>query len=172
MNAGSGSRALMIKLKKFTAENKLDIFGSKIAIYWSLDHHKVVQAEKPSALKREHPPLENMKFLNFVSIFWVIFALLDPGPNSGSGFTNLIESGSEIYVIVLLLKKYLITFFYTWRYRPCQSLAGTILLRVGTPTFLKFCMHQLILLLLGTKLSYINDTNHTYFLLDFRLSYH
>jgi hypothetical protein len=33
MNAGSGSRALMIKLKKFTAENKLDIFGSKIAIY-------------------------------------------------------------------------------------------------------------------------------------------
>jgi hypothetical protein len=31
--------------------------------------------EKPSALKREHPALQNMKFLFFL---WVIFALLDP----------------------------------------------------------------------------------------------
>jgi hypothetical protein len=37
--------------------------------------------EKPSALKREHPTLQNMKFLNFFSLFlWVIFALQDPDP--------------------------------------------------------------------------------------------
>ncbi len=31
-----------------------------------------------SALKREHPALHNMKFLNFFLLLWVIFALLDP----------------------------------------------------------------------------------------------
>jgi hypothetical protein len=34
--------------------------------------------EKPSALKSEHPALQNMKFLNFFYFLWVIFALLDP----------------------------------------------------------------------------------------------
>ncbi len=34
----------------------------------------------PSALKREHPTLQNMKFLNFFLFLWVIFALLDPDP--------------------------------------------------------------------------------------------
>ncbi len=33
---------------------------------------------KPSALKREHPALQNMKFLNFILFLWAIFALLDP----------------------------------------------------------------------------------------------
>jgi hypothetical protein len=33
--------------------------------------------EKPSALKREHPALQNMKFLDFFIFLWVIFALLD-----------------------------------------------------------------------------------------------
>jgi hypothetical protein len=28
--------------------------------------------EKPSALKREHPALQNMKFLNFFLLLWVI----------------------------------------------------------------------------------------------------
>jgi len=32
--------------------------------------------EKPSALKREHPAIQNMKFF-----LWVIFALLDPEPD-------------------------------------------------------------------------------------------
>jgi hypothetical protein len=40
-----------------------------------------------------------MKFLNFFLLLWVIFALLDPDPDSeygsGSGYTNLIESGSN-----------------------------------------------------------------------------
>jgi hypothetical protein len=44
---------------------------------------------KPSDLKREHPTLQPMKFL------WVIFALLDPDIKSGSGSTDLTESGSE-----------------------------------------------------------------------------
>jgi hypothetical protein len=34
--------------------------------------------EKPSALKREHPALQNVKILNFFLYFWVMFALLDP----------------------------------------------------------------------------------------------
>ncbi len=46
---------------------------------------------KPSALEREHPALQNMKFLNFFLILWAIFNLLDPDSESGS--TDLIESG-------------------------------------------------------------------------------
>jgi hypothetical protein len=46
----------------------------------------------PSAIKREHPALQHTKFLNFS----VIFALLDPDPDSefGYGSNDLIESGS------------------------------------------------------------------------------
>jgi hypothetical protein len=36
--------------------------------------------EKPSAFKREHSALQNMKILNFFLFLWVIFALLDPDP--------------------------------------------------------------------------------------------
>ncbi len=50
--------------------------------------------EKPSDLKREQPPLPNMTFLNFFLSLWVIFALLDPDPDSKFGSTDLIESGS------------------------------------------------------------------------------
>jgi hypothetical protein len=52
--------------------------------------------KKPSALQREHPALQNMKVLNFFLV-WVIFALLDPDPNSeyGSGSNDLIESGTN-----------------------------------------------------------------------------
>jgi hypothetical protein len=40
---------------------------------------KDVQAtEKPSALKREHPALQKMKFINCFQFIWAIFALLDP----------------------------------------------------------------------------------------------
>jgi hypothetical protein len=37
--------------------------------------------EKPSALKIEHPALQNMKILYFFLFFWVIFDLLDPDPD-------------------------------------------------------------------------------------------
>jgi hypothetical protein len=50
---------------------------------------------KPSALKREHPALQNMKFLTFFLLLQVIFALLDPDSESGSGSTDLIEFGSN-----------------------------------------------------------------------------
>jgi hypothetical protein len=46
--------------------------------------------KKPSALKRKHPALQNMKFLNSFLLLWVIFALLDPDPVS-----DLTESGSN-----------------------------------------------------------------------------
>jgi len=36
---------------------------------------------EPSALKREHSALENMKILYFFLFFKVIFALLDPDPD-------------------------------------------------------------------------------------------
>ncbi len=49
------------------------------------------QEEKPSALKREHPALKKMKFINFFLCLWVIFALLD---RSGYGSRDPIESGS------------------------------------------------------------------------------
>jgi hypothetical protein len=38
--------------------------------------------EAPSALKREHPALQKMKFINFFLFLWVYFALLDPGPGT------------------------------------------------------------------------------------------
>jgi hypothetical protein len=50
--------------------------------------------EKPPAPKKEHPALQNMKFLNFFLFLWGFFAL--PDPDSESGSTDLVESGSEI----------------------------------------------------------------------------
>jgi hypothetical protein len=57
------------------------------------------RTEKPSALKREHPTLQNVKFLHFFLFLWVIFALLDPGPadkkinadSCGPGSTTLVQ---------------------------------------------------------------------------------
>ncbi len=53
--------------------------------------------KKPSALKKEHPALQVMKFLSFFLLLWVIFALLNPDQDSesGSGSTALIETGSD-----------------------------------------------------------------------------
>jgi hypothetical protein len=52
-----------------------------MAFYLSLGLHESIRTsklqEKPSALKREHLALQNMKFLNLFS-FLVIFALLHP----------------------------------------------------------------------------------------------
>ncbi len=41
--------------------------------------------EKPSGLKREHPELQNMKFVNFFLCLWVISALLKPDPDTDPG---------------------------------------------------------------------------------------
>jgi hypothetical protein len=53
------------------------------------------EAFSPQRVKREHPALQNMKFLDFFLLLWVLFALLDPDPDSESGSTDLIESGSN-----------------------------------------------------------------------------
>jgi hypothetical protein len=84
--------------KKFTAK-KLHFFCIKnynLPIPRSPERTYKLQ-KKPSALKRERPALQNMKFLNFFLLLWVIFALLDLDPDSKSGYgtTVLIESGSE-----------------------------------------------------------------------------
>jgi hypothetical protein len=42
--------------------------------------------KKPSAFKRENPPLQKMRFINLFLCLWVIFALLDPDPDCESGF--------------------------------------------------------------------------------------
>jgi hypothetical protein len=59
--------------------------------------------EKPSALKREHPVLKNMKILDFFLFFWVIFVLLDPDPDPqiecGSGSSSSTGYGSETLII-------------------------------------------------------------------------
>jgi hypothetical protein len=53
--------------------------------------------EKPSALKRDHPALQKMKFIYFVLCLWVIFALLDPDRDCKFGYGSKdprpIESG-------------------------------------------------------------------------------
>jgi hypothetical protein len=69
----------------------LIFFKSKIAIYLSLGLHKRRPIhEKPSALKKEHPALQNTKFPYFFLFMWAIFALLDPDPQfeCGSGSSN------------------------------------------------------------------------------------
>jgi hypothetical protein len=49
----------------------------------------------PQALQREHLTFKNMKFINFFH-FWKPFLLiLDPDCESGSGFGDPIESGSN-----------------------------------------------------------------------------
>jgi hypothetical protein len=53
--------------------------------------------KKLSVLKRGRPTLQNMNFYKFFLLLWVIFDFLDtdPGPDSESGSTDPIESGSN-----------------------------------------------------------------------------
>ncbi len=57
--------------------------------YLSLGLHKGGKLqEKPSALKREHSALQNIKFVNFFLFWWVIFALLDSESRSTGSNTD------------------------------------------------------------------------------------
>ncbi len=80
----SGSRVLMTKnWWKNTAENFFKIKN------WNLLMSKL--QEKPSALKREHPALQKIRFVSCFPCLWVIFApLLDPNTDP----VTPIESGS------------------------------------------------------------------------------
>jgi hypothetical protein len=84
-------------LKTFTAENFFKyFFDKKCHLPISRPPNRTSKLQKkPSALEREHPALQNMKFLKFVLFLWVIFALLGPDPDSESGSTDLIESRSK-----------------------------------------------------------------------------
>ncbi len=53
--------------------------------------------ENPSALKKEHPALLNMKFINFFLCFWLIFALLDPDTDPGTPL-NLDPNPQHYYI--------------------------------------------------------------------------
>jgi hypothetical protein len=67
-----GSRVLMTKNWKNTARNFLKSFLIK---YWNLLRSKL--QEQPSDLKKEHPALQTMKFINFFYVcgsflpFWI-----------------------------------------------------------------------------------------------------
>ncbi len=71
-------------------------FWSKIALHLSLGLHK----GRPSYMRSRQPSKENIhhfKTWNLwtITLFVGHFALLDPDPDSGSGYTDLIESGSN-----------------------------------------------------------------------------
>jgi hypothetical protein len=66
--------------KILQVEEKSQFFGSKLAVYFlSLGPHEGRLSFRRSLepLKREHPALQNMKFLHF----FLFFALLDPDPD-------------------------------------------------------------------------------------------
>jgi hypothetical protein len=49
---------------------------------------KDVQATKEASIPQKHPALRKMKFINRFLFCWVIFSLLDPDCESGSGFND------------------------------------------------------------------------------------
>jgi hypothetical protein len=55
--------------------------------------------KKPSALKRELPAFQNMKFLNFY-LLGVIFALLEPDPDSESGYGPTFTVGCKKSIFI------------------------------------------------------------------------
>ncbi len=63
-----------------------------------------VSVQKPSALKRDHPVLKNMKILDFFLFLWVIFALLDPDPDPATHINaDPCGSGSETLPVGLVV---------------------------------------------------------------------
>ncbi len=81
---------------KILAEKNLIFLRSKVANYLSQGRHK----GRPSYRGSLQPSKENIQHFKtwnlFICLFlWVVFALLDPDSESGTGSTVLIESGSE-----------------------------------------------------------------------------
>ncbi len=98
--SGSGSRVWgwrPIRIQGFNdqkLEKKLQLkiflffFWSKTAIYLSLGLHKVCPSYRRS-LQLSKEAIQHFKtwtYTNFCLLLWVIFTLLDPDPDSGSGF--------------------------------------------------------------------------------------
>ncbi len=76
----SGSRVLMTKTWRKYSWNFIIFLIKKNAIYLSIGLQKGRPSYKPSALKREHPVLQKIKFISCFIFFGVIFALPDPDP--------------------------------------------------------------------------------------------
>jgi hypothetical protein len=73
------------KCKKFTAEKILKFVKEKLQLILRASKLQ----EKSSALKREHPALQNMKFLDFFFVghfspFWILIRIRIPDSESGS----------------------------------------------------------------------------------------
>jgi hypothetical protein len=74
-----------------------EFFYIKATIYLSLG----LQKERPSYRRSLHPSKENiqhfqnMKFLDFFLVLWVIFALLDPDPDPLAWINPLLMSASH-----------------------------------------------------------------------------
>jgi len=89
--SGSGSRGFdEQKTKKNYSWKKILIFFINYNLPIPRPPYRTSKLQKkPSALKREHPALINMKFFNFFFILVVIFAFLDPDSEYGSGSATL-----------------------------------------------------------------------------------
>jgi hypothetical protein len=87
--------------KKFTAEKKLNFLLDQKLQYTipKPPYRKSKLQKKHSTLKREHPALQKLKFLNFFYFcgsFLPSWIRMDPDYEYGSGSTDLIESGSNM----------------------------------------------------------------------------
>ncbi len=82
---------IRIRIQGIDNQNKLRIYSWKKIIFLKIKNcHLLIPRpprmtsklhEKPSALKREHTTFQNMIFLNFFLLLWVIFAPLVPHPD-------------------------------------------------------------------------------------------
>ncbi len=84
------NKCFMIKNPGFDDLKLKKIYSGKIYIFLIKNCNLLIPRppqrtpklqEKPSALKREHPVLKNMKLLDIFLFLWVNFALLDPDPD-------------------------------------------------------------------------------------------
>jgi hypothetical protein len=85
--------------------------------------------EKSLASKRDHPVLQNMKFLHCYLILWVIFALLDPDPGPQLCIPVQVQGGTGTGARLLLGR--------SSRKTPSKSLnrqKQQLTCRIGTPT--------------------------------------
>ncbi len=124
--------------RKLTKSNKKNIFWYKIAIYLSLciPKRRPIYREAFSPQKRTSSTSKH-EISYFFIFLWVIFALLDPDPDSESGSTDLTKSGSATlpstnsvhherfvwYIIVIS-----VTVFMKYRFKKLipNDLSGTL----------------------------------------------
>ncbi len=92
----SGSDPDPIRIQGFDYQKFNKIYSLKQIKYFFYQKASIkdVQATEESSSSQKRTSSTNMKFLNFSLFLWVIFVLLDPDPESESGYAQ-IQSGSE-----------------------------------------------------------------------------